>query len=117
MLLICTIVTSNAQDHTVSGKVSAAMDGEPIPGVAVKELGTQNGTITDIDGNYTINCRSDATLEFSAIGFTTITEAVQGRTIIDVCMEVDSDFLEDRMNAIFQALLRTSPVLLCATDR
>ncbi|MGD2035717.1 MAG: SusC/RagA family TonB-linked outer membrane protein, partial [Bacteroidales bacterium] len=54
---------------TLTGKVTD-VDGEPLPGVNIIEKGTTNGTITDLDGNYSITVSSsDAVLVFSAIGF------------------------------------------------
>jgi iron complex outermembrane receptor protein len=52
----------------VSGTVKGT-DGESLVGVSVVEVGTNNGTATDIDGNYTISVQPDATLKFSYIGF------------------------------------------------
>lgn len=58
-----------AQNHTVTGKVTAKEDGLPLPGVSVKLKGTSNGTQTNADGNYTINVPDNATLTFSFIGY------------------------------------------------
>ncbi len=44
-------------------------DGEPLVGVTVQEIGTNNGTVTDIDGNYKLNTKADAKLKVSYIGF------------------------------------------------
>ena len=56
--------------HTITGKVTAAEDGTPIPGVNVMVKGTSNGTVTDINGNYQINAsQENPTLVFSFIGF------------------------------------------------
>ncbi len=71
----------SAQNIRVSGKVLDADNG-PLPGVNVVQTGTTNGTITDIDGNYSIEVPSDATLTFSYIGFTNHVENVNGRTSI-----------------------------------
>ena len=49
-----------AQDLTVSGKVTDK-NGEPLIGVYVLLQGTTSGTSTDVDGNYTLSCPSDAT--------------------------------------------------------
>lgn len=60
--------------------------GTPLPGVNVYEKGTDNGTSTDFDGNYTIEVDSDATLVFSFVGFEEQEVAVNGRTQIDVTL-------------------------------
>ena len=71
-----------AQSGTVKGKVL----GEPIIGTNVVEKGSTNGTVTDVDGNYTLtlNDLSKAVLQFSFIGYNTTEEAVKGRKTIDV---------------------------------
>lgn len=79
-----------AQDRTVSGTVTSADDGSPIPGANVVLKGTTNGTVTDIDGNYKLTIPSDnATLVVSFIGFGSMEIAVGSRTVIDVALESD----------------------------
>ena len=60
--------------------------GEPIIGANIVEKGTTNGTITDIDGNYTLtlNDLKKAVLQFSFIGYNTLEEGVKGRNKVDV---------------------------------
>ena len=60
--------------------------GETLIGVNIIERGTTNGTTTDIDGKYSINCSSDATLVFSYTGYNTQEIAVDGRSTIDLVM-------------------------------
>ena len=52
---------ANAQTRTISGKVTGASDGAGIPGVTVQVQGTTSGTVSDIDGNYTLDVTPDAT--------------------------------------------------------
>ena len=76
--------TAFAQQHTVKGTVTD-QDGEPVIGMAVIEQGTGNGAVTDEKGNYSINVSGpDATLEFNALGYTTVVEQVAGRAVINV---------------------------------
>ncbi len=60
--------------------------GTPLPGVNVFEKGTENGTSTDFDGQYTIEVGPDATLVFSFVGFEEQEVAVNGRSQIDVTL-------------------------------
>ena len=54
---------------TVTGKVVSQEDGEPIIGASVKIAGTKTGTVTDVDGNFTLpNAGKDAVLEVSYLG-------------------------------------------------
>lgn len=56
------------QGNVVKGKVVDA-NGEPVIGATIKEVGTDNGTVTDIDGIFTINTQLNANLEISFIGY------------------------------------------------
>lgn len=58
-----------AQNVEVTGTVTEAPSGEPIPGVSVVEQGTNNGTITDVDGNYSLEVQENATVVYSFVGF------------------------------------------------
>ena len=58
-----------AQDVRVSGTVTDASNGEPLPGVTVLVKGTTNGTITGINGEYELAVPSGSTLVFSSIGY------------------------------------------------
>ena len=84
----------NAQNIRVSGTV-VDEGNEPLPGVNVVQEGTTNGTITDIDGNYSLEVPSDAKISFSFIGFMNHTENVDGRTSISVAMKPDNQEIEE----------------------
>lgn len=60
-----------SQSLTVSGVVTSATDKMPLIGVSVLVKGSTNGTITDIDGNYSLGVKKGQTLVFSYIGFVT----------------------------------------------
>ena len=83
-----------AQNVRVSGKVIDAADNEPLIGVNVVQQGTTNGTITDLDGNYSIEVPSNSTLQFSYIGYVSQTIAVNGQTSIICTMTSDDKELE-----------------------
>ncbi|WP_319271254.1 TonB-dependent receptor [uncultured Draconibacterium sp.] len=73
-------VSMAQQDNiTVKGKI-VDESGEPLPGATIQELGTTNGTITDIDGNFSLSVPADATLTISFIGYKSIEVAVDGKT-------------------------------------
>ena len=74
----------------VSGTVTDP-DGVSIPGVSVVQKGTTNGTTTDADGKYSISVSSaSADLQFSFVGMTTVSEAINGRSTINVKMAAES---------------------------
>ncbi len=83
------------QSGVVTGKVNDS-DGQPLPGVTILIEGTTTGTVTDIDGNYSLSdVPIDATLQFSFVGMKTQEIAVQSRTTINVTLEVDAIGLEE----------------------
>jgi len=92
MLLLSTSVF--AQNNIVSGKVSYD-NGDPMTGVSVKIMGTKVGTITDINGNYSLNALPNATLQFSYIGMTTQTVAIAGKSVINVTLLEDTKTLDE----------------------
>lgn len=83
-----------AQNVKVTGTVTDN-NGEPMIGVYVLVQGTTNGTSTDLDGKYSLNAASDATLVFSYMGYTDKVEAVNGRQVVNVTMSQDAVLLED----------------------
>lgn len=86
---------SIAQDNsTVSGVITSTADGTPLPGAAVMVKGTQNATITDANGKFSIKANPDAVLIISFIGHKTQEVAVANRTTINIPMEEESSVLE-----------------------
>ena len=91
-LLMCTF--AQAQTLAVKGNVVSKNDGEPIVGVTVVENGkTTNGTITDIDGNFTLTVPQGAELNFSSLGFKSVTIAATQN--MKVQLVEDSELLDD----------------------
>ncbi|WP_352423066.1 TonB-dependent receptor [Proteiniphilum sp.] len=91
----CSLLLS-AQQVTVSGTVTEEATGEPAIGVTVLVKGTTHGTVTDMDGNYSLpDVAGDATLIFSYIGMLSLEEPVNGRTTIDITLREDVQALEE----------------------
>ncbi len=80
---------SYAQAHKISGKITSAAN-EALIGVSVLVSGTTQGTVSDVDGNYTINADDNATLVFSYVGYVSQTVAVKGRSSINIILAVDN---------------------------
>ena len=78
-----------AQNVQVKGRVTDTA-GEPLVAVTVYEAGnTSNGTVTDMDGNYSISAPESATLIYSCLGFEEVQEAVAKRSVINVSLAVE----------------------------
>ncbi len=83
-----------SQNVTVMGSVNEA-GGDALPGVSIKQVGTSNGTITDLDGNYKITVPPNAKLVFSFIGYRPETISVGGKSKINVILKEDSKTLDE----------------------
>ncbi len=84
------------QGVTVTGRVTSAEDNTGLPGVNIMEKGTTNGTVTDIDGNYSLKVSgSESVLVFSSVGYVTEEIAVGNNTVIDVTMNPDVKALSE----------------------
>lgn len=94
LLLFCS-AAGYAQKITVTGTVFDDQTQETMIGLIVKEKGTNNGSITDFDGNYTIQVEKNAILEFSYMGYETSEVAVKGRTKIDVRLKPADKILDE----------------------
>ena len=76
-----------AQGFTLTGQITSADDGQGLPGVSILIMGTTTGTVTDIDGNYTLqNVKATDTLRFSYIGFKERLELVGDRRTLNIKM-------------------------------
>lgn len=99
ILLLCLALTSlcsYAQTITVKGVVTSASDKEPMIGATVQVKGTGTGTITSIDGDYSLNdVAKDAVLVFSSIGYETQEIKVNGQTVINVVLKDASELLDE----------------------
>ena len=89
------LIGSIYAQHTVTGTVTDE-EGLGIPGASILEKGTNNGVITDFDGNYKLDVSSgDAVLVFSFVGMKAIEENVNGRSSISVTMVTDAVGLDE----------------------
>ena len=81
------------QSKTVTGTVSDA--GGPVIGATIMEKGTSNGTVTDLDGNFSLNVQPGATLVISYVGYKTQEIAVGSQSVINIDLTEDADVLEE----------------------
>lgn len=95
LVFVCTSSFVLAQNVTVSGVVTSSGDGLSLIGVNVVEKGTNNGTTTDIDGNYSITVPATATLVFSYIGYQEQEVPVEARTSISITMQVNANVFDE----------------------
>jgi TonB-dependent starch-binding outer membrane protein SusC len=94
-LILGSVVNLSAQ-RQVTGQVKESEKGELLPGVSVVLRGTSTGTITDLDGKFTISVpeKGESELVFSYIGFTSQTVAVGNQSVIEVNLVPDAQILD-----------------------
>lgn len=108
-VLFLSATSAFAAGLTVSGVVNDA-DGYPLVGVNVMEEGTTNGVITDIDGKFSINVKSeDSVLSFSYVGFETVVVKVKGQRNLVVQL-VQAENLLDEVVAVGYATQKKATV-------
>ena len=97
ILFLFTAVMPNYShnNHSVNGKV-LDINNEPLIGVTVLEGGTTNGTVTDFNGNYSINVKSGLSyLRFTYIGFEDQQENVENRSTLDIVLTEETSVLDE----------------------
>jgi TonB-linked SusC/RagA family outer membrane protein len=92
--ILCGISLSMAQNITIKGLVKD-QQGLPLPGVSVKVKGTNQGASTAENGSYTISAPQNSILEFTFIGYKTITAAVNSQTTVNVTLTDDNQQLNE----------------------
>jgi len=96
VLFVCLTTAVSAQKFTVTGVVTDKLDQTGVPGATVLEKGTTNGTITDVNGMYSITVSSPQdTLVFTFIGYQKKEVPILGRSVVDVIMESEQTELDE----------------------
>lgn len=108
--MLATVVSAAVygQDITVTGKVSDAGNGEPVPYASVHLDGTMTGVSTDEHGVYSIKVPSDGVLVFSSIGYVSLQMAIDGRTELDVALDPDAEFIDETIVVAYGTATKSS---------
>ena len=93
LMVVCGYVA--IAQNTISGKIVDSETGEPLPGAYVQIKGTNTGTVTDLEGNYSISASPDDVLVISFVGFESQELTVGNRTVIDIQLASDIDQLSE----------------------
>jgi hypothetical protein len=98
----------NAQTRQVSGTVTSAEDGLPLPGVSIVVDGLTLGTLSDFEGRYTLDVPANATrLVFSFVGMKTLTVSISG-PVVNATLEPDVLGLEEVMVVAYGTVRKES---------
>ena len=92
-VLLTAVFTAYGQ--AVTGRVTAANDNAPLPGVSILVKGTTTGTATDANGGFSINAPANGVLVVSFIGYATREVSIDGRTSFDVSLDEDISQLDE----------------------
>lgn len=96
MLVFMFCLQTYGQTLNIKGSVTEAGSGEPLIGATVAVKGSQQGTVTDIDGNFVLNnVNSNATLTVSYVGYIAADVKVNGRSDIKIELKADNQVLNE----------------------
>ncbi len=92
---LCLLALSGfAQEIKVAGTVTEASTKDPLPGVTIQVKGTTSGTISDMEGHYTIQAKKGDVIVFSTVGMKTVEKQVSSNSPINVALEEDNVALD-----------------------
>ena len=95
-LLFTCFATATFAQRTLTGKVSDAVTGELLPSVSIVLDGTTKGTLTDLDGNFTLEVpKEGGTLSFSCVGYVTQKVAIGNQSVLDINLRTDATLLDE----------------------
>lgn len=98
LILMLSLLLGNfamAQQSVLTGKVTDSSSGESLPGVSIVVKGTTNGTITNIDGNFTLGVKKGDVIQFSFVGYKTQEIVADGQKNLRIALAVDNAELEE----------------------
>ena len=98
LLLFLVLSISNtawAQNQTVKGRVMDSKLKEPLMGVSILEIGTSNGTVTDLDGNFTLSAPKGAVLRISYVGYLVQEVPINEKTSLNIFLKEDTELLDE----------------------
>ena len=97
-----------AQNLTVSGNVTDSTNGEPVAFASVHLKGTMTGVSTDAEGHYSLSVPADGVLVFSSIGYKSQEVAVGSRTLINLAMDPDNQFIDETIVVAYGTATKSS---------
>ena len=95
LVLCCCALKTMAQVQTITGKITSADDGSPLPGVSVKIKGTNTGTQSDSKGSYAISASPGQVIVYSFIGMKPQERTVGAATVINIVLQSDATMLKE----------------------
>ena len=115
MAMLVLSLSAYAQNLNVTGVVTDSSTGEGVPFAGVQIKGTTSGTVTDMDGIYSISVPSDGILVFSSIGYKDIEVPVAGKIKVDAVLYPDTEQIEETIVVAFGTATKESFNVLSKT--
>lgn len=106
LLFILPLSLAQGQIRQISGRVTSAEEPDGLPGVNVVVQGTSQGTITDVEGKFSLNAEPGATLIFSSVGYKNLEIVLANQTVLNIVLEVEAKVLEEVVVTGFQEVER-----------
>ncbi|MCB9274671.1 MAG: TonB-dependent receptor [Lewinellaceae bacterium] len=96
LMLLFASLHIGAQPFTITGTITSKEDKQPLIGATVQEKGTPNGTVSDVDGSFSLALASpQATLVISYVGFESMEVPVQGRALLPIVLSVQPNLMDE----------------------
>lgn len=95
LILIFSLSTLSARSQNIVTGFVKDKSGEPLLGATILEEGTANGTLTDVDGKFSLNIKKNAQIKVSYIGYASQTIATKGNTTLNIILKEDSQLLNE----------------------
>ena len=108
VLMMATAAFAQAQNITVSGNVTDSSNGEPVAFASVHLKDTMTGVSTDADGHFSLSVPHDGVLVFSSIGYKTQEILVSSRSVLNVAMDPDSQFIDETIVVAYGTATKSS---------
>jgi hypothetical protein len=86
LCLLCSLAHAQKEGRKISGKITSSDNGESLPGVNIIIEGLSGGTITDVDGNFSLQVPDEANLVISYVGYISQKVEVAGRSVINLAL-------------------------------
>lgn len=95
VIMLFSVISAYAQNITIKGKVTDSANGEPLPAATVLLKGTTRGTVTNLDGEYSLTAPAQGVLVFSTIGYKAVEVEINGQSNINCELMSDTEYLDD----------------------
>lgn len=101
LIILLLIIGTPAFAQSITGRVTTATDGQPLPGVSILVKGTTSGSTTDADGKFSVPARGNGVLVFSYIGYKTKEVAVNNQSVLNLTLDEDATLIDEVVVAAF----------------